>query len=624
VAGVCAGCGHKKPGSAVGGEWICKPCRKRWWQGKCSDCGAKADVIAHGFDWVCSPCRKIRRHRASEKSQKRKTVHLGKTPAKAGRSAPPMDLIQVNAWRQAGFYPQDASLWKRSGFQPNAARSWCDAGFLPSRARSWQIRGFTLVDAKAWAFAGFDPQQATDWREACGEVTRAGAFVRGGFALPTAKVLWAAGVDPRTAGQWVGAGLTPEDAAEYFKAGKTLEEAVACHQASIEAKEREEAAKREAGAAEAMRLEQERQAAERKREEEAQAEIDRLERQREELRTRIAGDLTAVAATAAKPDRLFGSPRTRTALAAWSANIGLPPMGGNVSQRLAADLDGTSFKTWSKKGPTRITLAEVHSVRAILASTCGEPSGSWAATVRQLLYTAATYVVQPQEVDLYLAGEPLTTNLAADIRLPLRQVVVLFGADFWLPSSRLTLLPRSTRNQLDALAYDRYLATGRTATALFGLVLVADEDDHPRDEVGWLIRVGSAAAHLRLLVPGFRSRSPLGQLVQNVDAAVCWAGWNPTDDSPPQTRVGRPSRRRRTTQATAPNERMINIGTKRRVRYAQSTTGGAKAAHQRRGHWRRQRIGTRAEWHYEVRWIRPTLVGAHLADTPGRIYRIEF
>ncbi|MCA1842401.1 MAG: hypothetical protein LC792_04280, partial [Actinobacteria bacterium] len=151
-------------------------------------------------------------------------------------------------------------------------------------------------------------------------------------------------------------------------------------------------------------------------------------------------------------------------------------------------------------------------------------------------------------------------------------------------------------------------------------------EDRPQDEVAWLVRVGTTGRHYRVLVPGHRSRSPLGPLVGNVDAAVCWAGWDPTDDSPPATRVARPARRRQPAgPRKAGGERAIPIKAGRRVRYAGAAAGaGGRAAHQRRGHWRRQRIGPHDDWHYEPRWIHPTIVGAVLADAPGRVYKVDW
>jgi len=43
----------------------------------------------------------------------------------------------------------------------------------------------------------------------------------------------------------------------------------------------------------------------------------------------------------------------------------------------------------------------------------------------------------------------------------------------------------------------------------------------------------------------------------------------------------------------------------------------------RRAHWRRARVGPRRDWHYEGRWIAPTLVNADaLTEMPTVLYRL--
>jgi hypothetical protein len=260
----------------------------------------------------------------------------------------------------------------------------------------------------------------------------------------------------------------------------------------------------------------------------------------------------------------------------------------------------------------------------LLVATAGKET-PWTTTTRMLLFSAATYLVSPVDVDVYLAGEPPPADVVAEIRLPWPAVVVLFGADFQIPRGRLGLLPHSTAEDLERLPYDRYLTLGRTkGLSLFGVVLLADDDQRCRDEVGWLIRAGADDAFARTLVPGSRHRSPLAPALGNIDAAVCWAGWDPTDDSPPEVRHTRRRRARRTQPANAAAQPVV-IKSARRVRRVGRGVGGATAPHQRRGHWRRQRIGPRDEWHYEPRWIPPTIVGGHVAsDQPGRVYRIDF
>jgi hypothetical protein len=69
---------------------------------------------------------------------------------------------------------------------------------------------------------------------------------------------------------------------------------------------------------------------------------------------------------------------------------------------------------------------------------------------------------------------------------------------------------------------------------------------------------------------------------------------------------------------------VLDLGRTSTVRHAamEPTTGTAgrhsPVPHLRGGHFRRVRVGPRQEWHYEVRWIAPTLVGGEQPD-PNRL-----
>ena len=50
---------------------------------------------------------------------------------------------------------------------------------------------------------------------------------------------------------------------------------------------------------------------------------------------------------------------------------------------------------------------------------------------------------------------------------------------------------------------------------------------------------------------------------------------------------------------------------------------GTKRSHFRRGFFRRQRIGSRDDWHYEMRWIKPTFVhGGQAIITERKVKRV--
>ena len=47
-------------------------------------------------------------------------------------------------------------------------------------------------------------------------------------------------------------------------------------------------------------------------------------------------------------------------------------------------------------------------------------------------------------------------------------------------------------------------------------------------------------------------------------------------------------------------------------------------AHLRRGHWRRVRVGPRSDWHYEMRWIPPTMINPYARRKDSvTVYRLN-
>jgi hypothetical protein len=577
-----------------------------------------------------------------------------------------MTAALAERWITAGLLPEEAAssfksglsleqavdrrkemaAWRRAGFGPSLAMAWRERNFSPVQAVDWGQVRFAPEEAVAWRASGWEPRRAASWRDACGTPERATLFFNNGFGsrLHIAAILCPAGFDPSTATVWLEAGLSPEEAADYFQAGLTLDEALDRQRGAIEEAQRAEAARQRAEQRKTRRLEREAQAArvaaQLEEEEEAlhKAEQRELRRQgrivaQEDVRKRRQrvvsrarrGLSVGSPSTTAQADRLFGSPGEATALQHWSLNLGFAALPRTVPTRFAAGLGDTATRVWRGSGPDRIDPGSVRSLQAILVSNAGDEQTAWATTARRLLYTAATYLVSPAEIALYFDGEPLRSEIEHDIRLPFRSVAVLFGADFWIGRPQLRRLPQWTRQQRSELPYARFLSAARTVgAALSGVILLAGRDDRPADQVGWVVRVGKTNGLARLIVPGSRSRSLLGPILGNLDAAICWAGWDPTDDSPPAVRTAHRAMIAKRPASRSLPQGTIQIRRRQRRRYVDSGVGPAKSSHARRGHWRRQRIGPRDAWHYEYRWIHPTIVGGHLPpDTPGRVYRLS-
>ena len=167
-----------------------------------------------------------------------------------------------------------------------------------------------------------------------------------------------------------------------------------------------------------------------------------------------------------------------------------------------------------------------------------------------------------------------------------------------------------------------------------GLILLGDEDGQLADEMIWLLRIPgiSRTTMTRAALPGWRSLSTLSDTITNLAAALAWASWTTPETTP--LPVNRP------TSTNARQERHGLLGGVRVLSLTRaSATDHPKASvsgddrdasrrvspHLRRGHWRRARIGSRADWDgtYGNPWIRPTVVNAALGSVNGqRVYRI--
>ncbi len=179
-----------------------------------------------------------------------------------------------------------------------------------------------------------------------------------------------------------------------------------------------------------------------------------------------------------------------------------------------------------------------------------------------------------------------------------------------------------------AVAVTASASEGRVSDRrLLGVVLLADDDGRPRDEVIWVyaergvwaVRTGWVIA----TVVGRRSQAEWWQMLEAVTAVVAWGDW--VAEAPIVVRNR--AKARRLALAGVHPERLGPVrvldarhhATAGAVRDAsESELRGPVRTHLRRGHWRQQPVGPRAEGRREARWIAPTVVnpGGQPDDRP--------
>ncbi|MCX4791973.1 hypothetical protein OG369_39690 [Streptomyces sp. NBC_01221] len=119
---------------------------------------------------------------------------------------------------------------------------------------------------------------------------------------------------------------------------------------------------------------------------------------------------------------------------------------------------------------------------------------------------------------------------------------------------------------------------------------------------------------------------------QQLAAALAWASWTNPQATPLPTSRPTATTARQERQGLLGGVRVLSLtrasapdDTRDSAPSTASGTGRRVAPHLRRGHWRRARIGPRADWDgtYRNAWIPPTVVNAALGSVNGqRVYRI--
>jgi len=234
-------------------------------------------------------------------------------------------------------------------------------------------------------------------------------------------------------------------------------------------------------------------------------------------------------------------------------------------------------------------------------------------------------------------------------RLPHRRMFVFFGAPMrfthqstWWDPNHVSVLDRidvaiARNNNLPLEVAKSRLPSNlyRNGGAVVGVWVEADEEGRLIDDIGF---VGFENVDGRLVDPrliiGDINRATLAPLVENLVCALCWGHWVVNGERPrlpdPTTRefrrlLGTSSFKRQSRSGAVDGVRLLQISTETVRSHPHSVEGGQRsvAPHLRRGHFRRVRIVTRdpegkrsrsrqgeqgIDWHYEGRWIPPTVV----------------
>jgi hypothetical protein len=245
--------------------------------------------------------------------------------------------------------------------------------------------------------------------------------------------------------------------------------------------------------------------------------------------------------------------------------------------------------------------------------------------------TAVPYFIPTTAAAAVLASHPPHPDLRQDLRLPFERVLVLFGADLELNQSVFPWPSSFPADQASTFGVVGELLD--RGGHLSGMVLLAGNDGRLSDDVVWLVAANpdpsrpwpASLDRIRGAVRGWRRFADLGPLADNVAAAVAWALWRrpPSPAEIPPNLPDRQLRKALKHNSVRVRERqgalvgvhvldlgrtLTHAGSRAEDRQPPAAGRGSPIPHLRSGHFRRVRVGPRASFHYETRWIPPVWV----------------
>lgn len=290
-------------------------------------------------------------------------------------------------------------------------------------------------------------------------------------------------------------------------------------------------------------------------------------------------------------------------------------------------------------------------------SSASPPTSDREIPLAQLLYAAVPYFLPAAPAIGILGSRPPDESLVGRLHLPYPAVAVYFSRPLEVPDQlrggeerlatqmrtpttiRDVLAGAASPDPLDAPAHIRLgtlAAYRRERLSVAGVVLTAQLDGTLDNLVLWILADPVASTTRFHVVEGLLDHSHLHPLVANLAGAVAWGDWTPPERSLPlpedpkapafQEALRRGAFRRLEPRGAVAGVRVLDTRAMYQRRGSSSTAeraGGSPAAHLRRAHWQRYRVGPRDDWQYEPKWIPPLLVNRGAAG-PQRItvYRL--
>lgn len=279
--------------------------------------------------------------------------------------------------------------------------------------------------------------------------------------------------------------------------------------------------------------------------------------------------------------------------------LGPPP----PSERLTSPLSSS----------TRLDAAAAAGVRARIADALAADDDPYRSRAGAAVTSSGVVLLGAPAAEALFESEQVPDEWMADIRLPLPIITVLMSAPFRVPPA---LVRVANSDPAPVGWFGRQVRRLDTSCLLVGFTIFGADDDTLDGHVLWHVHANGDLVS----VPALFRRSRIGHIVPKTAA---WLSTHRPLRGAAQRRSPRQPQSQHGLRRSLPSVVEIRIQRHSEGRSNRSTSGHGVEAHLRRGHWRRQRIGPHNDWHYELRWIAPTVVGGVLPlDQSGRVYSL--